>query len=84
MFSTFSKNLPRDYTAALTTGETSNLSGFAIVSNHVTDFSARNKCLTANFLQGYGYHKLRESFSKFYCRHYELISKLGLKDINRQ
>ena len=46
-----------------------------LVCNHVTDFNARNKCLTAKLLQqGYRYHKLRETFSKFYCRHYELIS----------
>ena len=37
---------------------------------------ARNKCLTAKLLkQGYRYHKLRNAFSKFYRRHYELISK---------
>ena len=31
--------------------------------------------------QGYRYHKLRKAFSKFYRRHYELISKynVGLK-----
>ena len=50
---------------------------FARVCNHVTDFNARNKCLTAKLLQqGYRYHKLRKTFSKFYRRHYELISKL--------
>ena len=51
-------------------------------NNHVTDFNARNKCLTAKLLQqGYRYHKLRKTFSKFYRRHYELISKynVGLK-----
>ena len=49
---------------------------FARVCNHVTDFNARNKCLTAKLLQqGYRYHKLRKTFSKFYRRHYELISK---------
>ena len=44
--------------------------------------NARNKCLTAKLLQqGYRYHKLRKTFSKFYRRHYELISKykIGLK-----
>ena len=37
---------------------------------------------TATLLQrGYRYHKLRKTFSKFYRRHYELISKfyVGLK-----
>ena len=53
-----------------------------LICNHVTDFNARNKCLTAKLLQqGYRYHKLRKTFSKFYRRHYELISKynVGLK-----
>ena len=43
---------------------------------------AFNKCLKAKHLQqGYRNHKLRKSFSKFYRRHYELISKfnVGLK-----
>ena len=33
--------------------------------------------------QGYRYHKLRKTFSKFYRRHYELISKynVGLKTL---
>ena len=33
--------------------------------------------------QGYRYHKLRKPFSKFYRRHYELISKynVGLKTL---
>ena len=53
----------------------SQLIRFARVCNHVTDFNARNKCLTAKLLQqGYRYHKLRKTFSKFYRRHYELIS----------
>ena len=35
--------------------------------------------LTAKLLQqGYRYHKLRKIFSKFYCRHYELISKYNV------
>ena len=57
---------------------------WARVCNHVTDFNARNKCLTAKLLQqGYRYHKLRKTFSKFYRRHYELISKynVGLKTL---
>ena len=62
----------------------SQLIRFARACNHVTDFNARNKCLTANLLQqGYQYHKLRKTFSKFYLRHYELISKynVGLKTL---
>ena len=49
----------------------SQLIRFARVCNHVTDFNARNKCLTAKLLQqGYRYHKLRKTFSKFYRRHW--------------
>ena len=45
----------------------SELIRFARVSCHVADFNARNKNLTANLLQqGYRYHKLRNTFSKFY------------------
>ena len=43
-----------------------------------------NVCLTAKVLQqGYRYHTLRKTFSKFYRRHYELISKfnVGLKTV---
>ena len=57
----------------------SQLISFARVCNHVTDFNARNKCLTAKLLQqDYRYHKLRKTFSKFYRRHYELISKYNV------
>ena len=57
------------------------------VSSHVADFSAHNKSLTAKLLQqGYQYHKLREAFSKFYRRHYELVSNfnIGLKTLLHQ
>ena len=63
------------------------LISFARVCSHVDDFNTRNKCLTAKLLkQGYRYHKLRKAFSKFYRRHYELISKLnvGLKSLLHQ
>ena len=62
----------------------SQLIRFARVCNHVADFKARNRCLTAKLLlQGYRYHKLRKTVSKFYRRHYELISKfnVGLKTL---
>ena len=38
------------------------------------------------FKQGYRYHKLRKTFSKFYRRYYDLISKfqVGLKSLLRQ
>ena len=60
---------------------------FARVSSHVADFNARNKILIAKLLQqGYRYYKLRKTFSKFYRRHYELVSKfnVGLKTFLHQ
>ena len=60
---------------------------FARVCNHLADFNARNKCLTAKLLQqGYRYHKFRNTFSKFYRRHYGLIFKfnVGLKTLLRE
>ena len=65
----------------------SQLIRFARVCSHVADFNARNKSLTAKLLQqGYRYHKLRKTFSKFYRRHYELVSKfsVGLKPLLHQ
>ena len=54
---------------------------------NVADFNARNKSLTAKLLQqAYRYHKFRNTFSKFYRRHYELVSKfnVGLKTLLHQ
>ena len=73
----------------------SQLIRFARVCSHVADFNARNKSLTAKLLQqgyryhklrNYRYHKLRKTFSKFYRRHYELVSKfnVGLKPLLHQ
>ena len=65
----------------------SQLIRFARVCNHIADFNARNKCLRAKLLQqGYRYHKLRKTFSKFYRRHNELMSKssVGLKTLLRE
>ena len=65
----------------------SQLIRFARVSSHTADFNARNKSLTAKLLQqGYRYHKLRKTFSKFSSRHYELVSKfnVGLKTLLHQ
>ena len=62
----------------------SQLIRFARVSSHVLDFNNRNRFLTAKLLkQGYRYHKLRKAFSKFYRRHFELVSKynVGLKTL---
>ena len=43
---------------------------FARASSSVSDFNCRNRALTTKLLrQGYRYHKLRKTFSKFYRRH---------------
>ena len=43
---------------------------FATVCSNVDDFNNRNLFLTAKLLkQGYGSHKIRKAFSKFYHRH---------------
>ena len=60
----------------------SQLIRFARVCNNVTDFNARNKCLTAKLLrQGHRYHKLRKHFLKFIA--YSMISKfnVGIKTL---
>ena len=65
----------------------SQLIRFARASSYVTDFNTRNKFFTQKLLkQGYRYHKLGKTFSKFYRRYYNLISKfqVGLKSLLRQ
>ena len=60
----------------------SQLIRFARVSSHVDDFNTRNTVLTAKLLsQGYRYHLIRKAFSKFYRRHFDIVSKyhVGLK-----
>ena len=60
---------------------------FARASSHVADFNTGKKLLTQKRLkQGYQYHKLRKTFSKFYRRYYDLISKfqIGLKSLLHQ
>ena len=68
----------------------SQLIRFARVSSHVADFNTKKKkkkkkknCETS---QTRRYHKLRKAFSKFYRRHYNLISKfnVGLKTLLKQ
>ena len=57
----------------------SQLIRFARVSSHVADLNTRNKVLTAKLLrQGYRYHKLRKAFSKFYRRHFDIVSKYNV------
>ena len=55
---------------------------FARVSSHVEDFNTRNKVLTAKLLRQ-GCHKIRNAFSKFYRRHFDIVSKynVGLKTL---
>ena len=65
----------------------SQLIRIARVSGHVADFNTGNQILTAKlFKQGYRYHKLRETFSKFYRRHFDLVSKFktGLISVLKQ
>ena len=52
------------------------------MSSHADDFITPNKVLIAKLLrQGYRYHKIRKAFSKFYRRHFDVLSKynVGLK-----
>ena len=54
------------------------------MSSHVDDFNTRNKVLTAKLLrQGYRFHKICKAFSKFYWRHFDIVSKynVGLKTL---
>ena len=65
----------------------SQLIRFARASSYVAYFNTHNKLLTLKLLkQGYRYHKLRKTFSKFYRRYYDLISKfqVGHKSLLRQ
>ena len=57
---------------------------FARASSHCADFNTCNKLLTQKLLkQGYRYHKLRKTFSKYYRPYYDLISifQVGLKSL---
>ena len=52
---------------------------FARVSSHVDDFNTRNRVLTAKLLrQGCRYHGIRKAFSKFYRRHFDIVSRCGV------
>ena len=64
-----------------------NLLGLLESAIMILDFNARNKCVSAKLLQqDYRYHNHRKTFSKFYRRHYDLISKfnVGLKTLLRE
>ena len=87
-------DVPRSTSYEFDIKKFSQLIWVARVSSHVADFNLRNKSLTTKLLQqgyrflqqGYRYHKLRKTFSKFYHRHYELVSKfnVGLKTLLHQ
>ena len=65
----------------------SQLNRFARASSYVADFNTCNKLLTPTLLkQDYRYHKFRKTFSKFYRRYYDLISKfqVGVNSFLRQ
>ena len=54
----------------------SQLVRFARVCNNVSDFNERNLFITEKLLhQGFRYHKLVKTFTKFYYRYRDLISK---------
>ena len=47
---------------------------------HVNDLNTCNKVLTAKTLrQGYRYYKIRKTFSKFYRRHFDIVSKFNVE-----
>ena len=57
----------------------SQLIRFVRASSSVSDFNRPNKALASNLLkQGYRCHRLRKTFSKFYCRHSELVEKYNV------
>ena len=57
----------------------SQLIRFARASSHVAEFNTVNKLLTHKLLkQGYRYHKLGKTFSKFYRRSNDLKSKFRI------
>ena len=65
----------------------SQLIRFARASSYVNDFNTQNNLLTRKLLkEGYRYPKLCKTFSKFYRRYYDLISKfqVGLVSLLRQ
>ena len=69
--------------------ESISLNSFVLlsISSYVTDSNTRNKLLTQKLLtQGYQYHKFCKTFSKFYRRDYDLITKfqVGLKSLLHQ
>ena len=64
----------------------SQLIRFTGVCFNVDDFNNSNFLIAKLLKQGYRYHKIRKTFSKFYHRHSELIVKynIGLKTLLQQ
>ena len=57
----------------------SQLIRFVRASSNISDFSSRNKALTAKLLRPeYRYHKLIKAFSMFYRRHSGLVENIVL------
>jgi len=55
----------------------SQLISVATVCNKVEDFNDRNSIISGKLLEHcFLYHKLRESFAKFYNRHFDLVKRL--------
>ena len=51
---------------------------FARVCSDISDFNEQNLYLTEKLLhQGYRYHKLHKTFTKFYYRYLDLLRKFG-------
>ena len=66
--------------------ESISLNSFVLLEHLAIFFNIRNKLLTQNLLkQGYRYHKLCKTFSKYYRRYYDLKSKfqVGHKSLLR-
>ena len=50
------------------------------MSSYVDDFKTRNMVLTAKLLrQGYKYYNIHKAFSKFYRRHFDIVSKYNVE-----
>ena len=57
---------------------------FARASSYVTYFKTRNKLLTQKLLkQGYWYHKLRKTFSKFYKLYRSIKKVISLRNVSK-
>ena len=66
--------------------ESISLSSFVLIEHLAMLLTSKLaiNCYSETFKQGYRYHKLRKTFSKFYRQYYDLISKskVGLKSLS--